>query len=1277
VKRGIQRGVALIVVGCILVDPLMAAGPQTVFRFSTVSPCPHEVFAQQAFVQYLLSFTRPAFGSKASKTDHDLGSAARTPETSNTIRPGSSLNKPFNYLEFLKDTEEPRFKQGFSGLRTTFGTHLEDINPNDLLAISMYGYFYAQNRIETLERPADKPIELVMAEDPRPSRKAIQEALLKGIQAAAEDFGHPVRVKMFGILTTPLLESAIRTLGADGGIMLTASHNPLKDNGIKFMSAASEGRGAVLAARKMDRLILQFKTVRKRSDWVEPMVVRFAEQRPSHTVFPTVTEIETILKNYIHEFKDFFGDAIAGLLDASIIIDVNGGAGAVHILKQTKGVIAWILQELGMNVREVNADLGVANHSLEPSEGSDGVVQMQTLLNSLLSSDPQLFAILFDWDADRGTTAPYMDPQDVAIFNIAMTLSWMDAYHKADRQPVVIVASEFTSQRAEDLAHLFSREDRPVRVRRVETGEINVVTAMEQERRKGAFVPIGVEGASGGTVLGLATCRDGIATAILTALALKDRRIRETWSRHVSEKHSNGLSNPAISLHDLVATIPGRKTYLGAKTDVAVSIPFLKQRMENEFRHEWAISSALRHKFPEYHISHFEEDRQYTRVTGEGQGGWTLNLTQTNGEKSALKLRPSRTQAAGTAALVRYQVEAPDDASFSEASELFETLYKAANQPSEERTDAHAQTEILFEQGLSFSYDDDVHNQDWENSRMHKRADIHAVFPLEWKNPVRVNALPESVRMTLDRLVERRQRWHQEQISPNDSDYAEWTSREKLAEHTLDASLEFVMDELLANAFDAYVRAAKIDGQITIRVVKQGNWFKMDVSDNGIGIQTIYQTPGGQFDVLSLPSSPEADLSKIEGGKQIALLWIHILVQARGGSLQFFSPGLNGAETTVRLTLPSSALYVIPNEELPVKDFAEKAVQTAFNQLQPFLSNFNQTRIFEILSDIYNGRVSEHNALHALEPYLDRTNLFNNLGYISAVIRQLIDARTQMMSRGKRHIPNQTVIAEGQEHPVKILIAADGNEVGRLAADWVAGKFNGRQAMQHVLGLPTDRTSLPMYKELIRKVKEERLNLSKAITFLLDEFLGLEPGHPASFRTRQEKTLDALGIPVQNRNYLDGTTADPDAEGRRYEGAIERAGGLGSLVLGLSEEGHIAFMEVGSTLKTPTGPVELRPKTREANAGAFGGDVSKVPTHGLSMSIAALLKARQVILLVAGEAKAQAVNLLLNGPIGAACPASFLRYHPDFTLIADYTALRLAGLGTIAPGTAYILRRSA
>jgi glucosamine-6-phosphate deaminase len=208
-----------------------------------------------------------------------------------------------------------------------------------------------------------------------------------------------------------------------------------------------------------------------------------------------------------------------------------------------------------------------------------------------------------------------------------------------------------------------------------------------------------------------------------------------------------------------------------------------------------------------------------------------------------------------------------------------------------------------------------------------------------------------------------------------------------------------------------------------------------------------------------------------------------------------------------------------------------------------------------------------------------------------------------------------------------------------------------------VLGLPTGRTPVRLYRELGSLHWTGHADFSRATTFNLDEFLGIPADHPGSYRTFMEQHLfSRVNLAPENIHMLNGAVSDPEGECGRYERAIEEAGGIDLQVLGIGTNGHIGFNEPARELTGPTHRVTLTASTRRSNAALFGGDPDKVPAEALSMGMSTILHARRIVLIATGKSKARCIEQVVNGPITTKLPASFLQLHPDVELVLDEAA---------------------
>ena len=208
-----------------------------------------------------------------------------------------------------------------------------------------------------------------------------------------------------------------------------------------------------------------------------------------------------------------------------------------------------------------------------------------------------------------------------------------------------------------------------------------------------------------------------------------------------------------------------------------------------------------------------------------------------------------------------------------------------------------------------------------------------------------------------------------------------------------------------------------------------------------------------------------------------------------------------------------------------------------------------------------------------------------------------------------------------------------------------------------VLGLPTGRTPLRLYDRLVAWEKAGRVSFACVTTFNLDEFVGLEPMSPGSYRAFMERHLFGRLLRRPHRtHFLDGAARDLQAELTRYDRTLQRAGGIELQILGLGENGHVGFNEPGPKLDTQSHRVRLHKKTREANADLFEGNVKRVPKEALTVGMSAIMCASRVLMLATGREKAEAVAAMVRGPLTTRVPSSFLQLHRGATGLFDRAA---------------------
>ena len=237
---------------------------------------------------------------------------------------------------------------------------------------------------------------------------------------------------------------------------------------------------------------------------------------------------------------------------------------------------------------------------------------------------------------------------------------------------------------------------------------------------------------------------------------------------------------------------------------------------------------------------------------------------------------------------------------------------------------------------------------------------------------------------------------------------------------------------------------------------------------------------------------------------------------------------------------------------------------------------------------------------------------------------------------------------------MKIYKAKDYKDMSRKAANIISAQVIMKPNC--VLGLATGSTPVGMYKELVEMYNEHRVDFSQVKTVNLDEYAGLSGDNDQSYRYFMNHNLfDHININKENTNVPNGTAADLEAECERYEQVVASMGGVDVQLLGIGNNGHIAFNEPCEEFPEKTHVVNLTQNTIEANARFFAS-MDDVPKKALTMGIGTIMKAKKIVLLANGAKKAQTIYDTVYGPITPKVPASILRLHPDVTIFVDEEA---------------------
>ena len=235
---------------------------------------------------------------------------------------------------------------------------------------------------------------------------------------------------------------------------------------------------------------------------------------------------------------------------------------------------------------------------------------------------------------------------------------------------------------------------------------------------------------------------------------------------------------------------------------------------------------------------------------------------------------------------------------------------------------------------------------------------------------------------------------------------------------------------------------------------------------------------------------------------------------------------------------------------------------------------------------------------------------------------------------------------------MNVNIYPDEQSLARAAAAMIAGLVIARP--DAILGLATGSTPVPVYRELARLNREGAVSFARVRTYNLDEYAGIAPEHPQSYRRfMNEQLFDRIDVDPANTHVPSGFMDDSAA--MEYDQEIQAAGGLDLQLLGIGRNGHIGFNEPADAFSRATHIVTLTESTRQANARFFDSP-EDVPARAVSMGVGTIMQARRILLIATGADKAAAVRDMLRGPVSPRMPASVLALHRDVTVMLDRAA---------------------
>jgi glucosamine-6-phosphate deaminase len=240
---------------------------------------------------------------------------------------------------------------------------------------------------------------------------------------------------------------------------------------------------------------------------------------------------------------------------------------------------------------------------------------------------------------------------------------------------------------------------------------------------------------------------------------------------------------------------------------------------------------------------------------------------------------------------------------------------------------------------------------------------------------------------------------------------------------------------------------------------------------------------------------------------------------------------------------------------------------------------------------------------------------------------------------------------------MEVVVLPSYEAMSKAAAQVIADVLN--QKPNAVLGMATGSTPLGVYQELVRMHREEGLDFTQVTTFNLDEYVGLRPSHPQSYHHfMHENFFRHVNVAPTNIYIPSGTTKNYRVFCEWYERRIAESGGIDVQILGIGSDGHIAFNEPGSSLRSRTRLKTLAKTTIDDNARFFE-QREDVPIYAITMGVGTILEARTLVMVANGENKANACAAMIEGPVTAMTTASALQLHPDARVFLDESAASL------------------
>ncbi len=237
----------------------------------------------------------------------------------------------------------------------------------------------------------------------------------------------------------------------------------------------------------------------------------------------------------------------------------------------------------------------------------------------------------------------------------------------------------------------------------------------------------------------------------------------------------------------------------------------------------------------------------------------------------------------------------------------------------------------------------------------------------------------------------------------------------------------------------------------------------------------------------------------------------------------------------------------------------------------------------------------------------------------------------------------------------RLVILRDKHAASGAAADVVSRTVQSNPDAS--ITFPTGSTPLGMFDILAARTARGEIDFSAVAIYCLDEYVGVTTEDPNSLtRWLWDGLLARIGVRPHQFHPLPVAAENLEEAAARFDQTIADRGGLDLAILGLGPNGHIGYNEPGSTADSRTRVIALTTESR-SQASAYWEGAIPIPELAMTMGVGTLLDAKQILLLVTGEEKAEILRRTLEEPMNADVPASWLRRTgPRLAVVADEAA---------------------